>query len=71
MLSHLTRKGIIAGILSERDIVNGLANAGQPILNMAATQFMTHDVIVSHPEDSMAKLMSIMSDKTHTTFTCY
>ncbi|HIF52065.1 MAG TPA: CBS domain-containing protein [Thiotrichaceae bacterium] len=59
----LNPQGIIAGILSERDIVNGLANAGQPILNMAATQFMTHDVIVSHPEDSMAKLMSIMSAK--------
>jgi CBS domain-containing protein len=59
----LNPQGKIAGILSERDIVNGLANAGQPILNMAATQFMTHDVIVSHPEDSMAKLMSIMSAK--------
>lgn len=53
----------IAGILSERDIVNGLANAGQPILNKPATEFMTHNVIVSHPEDSMAKLMSIMSAK--------
>jgi CBS domain-containing protein len=59
----LNPQGKIAGILSERDIVNGLANAGQPILNMAATQFMTHNVIVSHPEDSMAKLMSIMSAK--------
>lgn len=53
----------IAGILSERDIVNGIANAGQPILNLPATQFMTHNVIVSHPEDSMATLMSIMSSK--------
>jgi CBS domain-containing protein len=59
----LNKEDKIAGILSERDIVNGLANAGQPILNMPATQFMTHNVIVSHPDDSMAKLMSVMSAK--------
>ncbi len=59
----LNPEGKIAGILSERDIVNGIANAGQPILNLPSTQFMTHNVIVSHPEDSMATLMSIMSSK--------
>jgi CBS domain-containing protein len=59
----LNSQAKIAGILSERDIVNGMANAGQPILNKPATEFMTRNVIVSHPEDSMAKLMSIMSSK--------
>ncbi len=59
----LNSQGKIAGILSERDIVNGIANAGQPILHLPSTQFMTHNVIVSHPEDSMAELMKIMSAK--------
>lgn len=59
----LNPEGKIAGILSERDIVNGIANAGQPILNRPATDFMTHDVIVSHPDDSLAALMSVMSSK--------
>ena len=59
----LNPQGKIAGLLSERDIVTGISNAGQPILNKPASDFMTHNVIVSHPEDSMAKLMSVMSSK--------
>jgi CBS domain-containing protein len=59
----LDPQGKIAGILSERDIVNGLANAGQPILNKPATEYMTHNVIVSHPDDSLATLMSVMITK--------
>jgi len=59
----LNPAGKIAGILSERDIVNAIANTGQPVLNLPATQFMTHNVLVSHPEDSMATIMSVMSSK--------
>jgi CBS domain-containing protein len=59
----LNPQGKIAGILSERDIVNGLSNIGQPIMNEPATNFMTHNVFVSHPEDSLATLMTIMSLK--------
>lgn len=59
----LNPQGKIAGILSERDIVNGISKSGQPILNKPATEFMTHNVIVSHPEDSLAQLMSTMSKK--------
>ena len=59
----LNPQGKIAGILSERDIVNGIANAGQPILHKPATEFMTHNVIVSHPDDSLATLMKTMSQK--------
>lgn len=62
-LIALNEKGEIAGILSERDIVNGIANAGQPILDKPANDFMTHNVIVSHPEDSLASLMATMSSK--------
>lgn len=53
----------IAGVLSERDIVNGLANTDHPILDKPADQFMTHNVIVSRPEDSLSTLSNIMSQK--------
>ena len=53
----------LAGILSERDIVNGIAETGQPVLNSPAKDFMTHNVTVSHPDDSLATLMSVMSAK--------
>jgi len=59
----LNPEGKIAGILSERDIVNGLANSDGPILHKPATEFMTHKVITCHPEDSLAELMSSMSKK--------
>lgn len=59
----LNAQGKIAGILSERDIVNGIANAGQPILHKPSSEFMTHNVILSHPDDSLAALMKTMSEK--------
>ena len=60
----LNPEGKIAGILSERDIVNGISSAGEePILHKPATLYMTHNVTVCHPEDSLATLMSIMSKK--------
>tara|TARA_R110000782_G_scaffold101417_8_gene188143 strand:- start:2349 stop:3296 length:948 start_codon:yes stop_codon:yes gene_type:complete len=53
----------ITGILSERDIVKGISTTGQAILNKPVKEFMTHDVIVSRPEDSLATLMTVMSSK--------
>lgn len=57
----LNPQGKIAGILSERDVVNGLANAGQPILNKPAKEFMTQNVITSQPEDTLEMIMSCMT----------
>jgi CBS domain-containing protein len=59
----LDPEGKIAGILSERDIVNGISTTGQPILNKTVKEFMTCNVIISHPEDTLATLMAIMSSK--------
>ena len=59
----LSPDGKIAGILSERDIVSGIADTAQPILNKPASEFMTHKVIVSHPQDSLATLMAVMCSK--------
>ena len=54
----------IAGILSERDVVNAIGKSGgDPILHRPAKDFMTHDVVVSHPDDGINKLMSMMSKR--------
>jgi len=57
----LNPQGKIAGILSERDVVNGIAKAGQAILNKPAKEIMTQNVITSNPEDTLEMIMSCMS----------
>ena len=54
----------IAGILSERDVVNAIGKeGGNPILHRPANDFMTHDVVVSHPDDGINQLMHKMSKR--------
>ncbi|MCZ6803293.1 MAG: CBS domain-containing protein [Proteobacteria bacterium] len=57
----LNPQGDIAGILSERDVVNGIANAGQAILDKPAKEIMTEDVITSRPEDTLEMIMACMN----------
>ena len=54
-------KGAIAGILSERDIVRGLAQKGEKVLSMMIRELMTSNVLVCSPEDSLEHLMSMMT----------
>ena len=54
-------KGAIAGILSERDIVRGLAQKGEKVLGMMIRDLMTSNVLVCSPEDSLEHLMSLMT----------
>jgi len=58
----LNQQGNIAGILSERDVVNGIANAGQAILKKPAKEIMTQNVITSLPEDTLEMIMSCMNE---------
>ena len=54
----------IAGILSERDVVNAIGNSGgKPILHRPANDFMTHDVVISHPDEGINDLMHKMSKR--------
>ena len=60
----LNEDGGIAGILSERDVVNGIARSGgQPILHHPVKEFMTHDVVICQPDDGINKLMASMSKR--------
>ena len=51
----------IIGIISERDIVHGLADYGAAILSMQVSDLMTHTVKTCTPQDSMKHVMAVMT----------
>lgn len=54
--------GSIAGILSERDIVRGLAEAGTACLDKPVSALMTDKVVTCSPEDRIDRVMELMTD---------
>jgi CBS domain-containing protein len=55
-------KAGIAGILSERDVVCGLAANGADLLDRPISDLMTADVVTCSPEDSIAEVMEMMTE---------
>jgi CBS domain-containing protein len=53
----------LAGILSERDIVRGLAEAVDVCITAKVRDLMTPDVFVCHEDDTVERLMEIMTAK--------
>src|ERR1700730_2662250 len=53
----------IDGIISERDIVRGLAHEGSNLLRMKASQIMTRSVITCSPSDSIGHVMAVMTER--------
>lgn len=53
----------IDGILSERDIVRGLAREGATLLDMPVRLLMTSDVTTCGLEDTVADLMATMTEE--------
>lgn len=53
----------LAGILSERDIVRGLADAVDVCITAKVRDLMTADVFVCHEDDTVERLMEIMTAK--------
>jgi CBS domain-containing protein len=51
----------IAGILSERDIVRGMALQGDRVEKLKVSDLMTTNVLVCSPNDSLEKLMAVMT----------
>jgi CBS domain-containing protein len=51
----------IAGILSERDIVRGLARKGAEVLDLRVGDLMTAAVLTCQPRDSVQTLMATMT----------
>lgn len=55
--------GQVAGILSERDIVRGLAECGNDCLERTASEFMSSTVVTCAPEDGINAVMAMMSSR--------
>ena len=58
-----TNNNHIDGILSERDIVGAIAAKGEAVLEMPASALMTREVVTCTPNDLLADLMAIMTEK--------
>ena len=55
--------GKIAGVLSERDVVRGLAEREAAVLAAPASDIMTTNVITADPDDNMMSVMACMSER--------
>lgn len=53
--------GAVAGVLSERDIVRGLAVQGPDLLGKPVSAVMTREVITTTPETPIASVMNQMT----------
>ena len=51
----------VVGIVSERDLVRVLAQDGAAALELEARQVMTRDVVSCHPDDSIDRVMEVMT----------
>ncbi|MFM9843873.1 MAG: CBS domain-containing protein [Dongiaceae bacterium] len=59
----LDAAGQIAGILSERDIVSGMAKHGAAVTAMTVGSLMTREVMTCQPTDLIADIMATMTAK--------
>ncbi|WP_353858967.1 CBS domain-containing protein [Azospirillum formosense] len=59
------RRGRLAGILSERDIVRAVAMHGADALDMPVEDLMTRQVKTCRPEDTIKDLMQMMTLRRH------
>ncbi|MDQ7250910.1 CBS domain-containing protein [Dongia sedimenti] len=55
--------GEMIGILSERDIVRAVARDGAGVLERPVSTIMTRDVICCSPQDSVAEVMGMMTER--------
>ena len=53
----------LLGIISERDIVQGLVERGRDLLDARVGDLMTVDVLTCAPEDRITKLMARMTER--------
>ena len=55
----------VEGVISERDIVRGLARAGAAMLRMAVSEVMSRSVPVCSPQDTITHVMTEMTRSRH------
>ncbi len=54
--------GALDGIISERDIIHGIAEHGAHCLELTVADLMTQRVITCTPEDSVTRIARIMTE---------
>ena len=54
--------GALIGIISERDVVHGIAEHGASCLELTVADLMTRRVITCSPEDSVTRISRLMTD---------
>lgn len=55
--------GGVVGVLSERDIVRGIAQGGGACLSRPVKDFMTGKVVSCHLHDTVIEVMALMTDR--------
>jgi CBS domain-containing protein len=58
----INETGELIGILSERDVVRGIAENGSDVLGRPIEQLMTREVKTCTPDDAIVKLMAVMTN---------
>ncbi len=53
--------GRLAGIISERDVIRGIAQHGEMVTGLAVERLMTTEVRTCSPEDAIVELMEVMT----------
>ena len=53
----------VVGVLSERDIIHGLATHGPDLLDMTARSIMTSPVITCRPTDSVRQVLTLITER--------
>lgn len=56
-------EGVVAGILSERDVVRVVAERGAPGLTEPISSCMSRDVVFAEPTESVQALLERMTDR--------
>jgi CBS domain-containing protein len=59
----LAEQQTLLGILSERDIVHGLAKHGDGVTRLKVADLMTRDPVTCRPSDSMSDIMEVMTQR--------
>jgi CBS domain-containing protein len=59
----LSTSGRLDGIISERDVVRGLARHGRAVLDLKVAHLMTRSVATCSPKDSVKAVMAVMTER--------
>jgi len=56
-------KNRVVGVVSERDIVNGITQYSKGVVDMPVRNIMTSPVVSCDPGDSVKKIMEVMTER--------